>query len=366
MRHTSALLFRFVFALLIFAELIQNTWATNYVAIDLHPSYLVSSYALGVTGTQQVGSGVDSSNIDGRAILWNNSAESVVDLTPIGFTTSEAVDTDGAHQVGYANNHAMLWNGSAESYVDLNPNGCEGSHAYGIGGSQQVGFGSFSSGMHAVLWNGSAQSFVDLNPAGFNYTAAFATDGLRQVGASDWFSGGGHAFLWSGTADSAIDLNPPNFDRCFAMDIRGLQQVGWGEGSATNNKQHALMWTGSAESVVDLNPDAFSYSAVFGTNGTNQVGYGSGALTGNEQHAILWSNSAENFIDLHQFLSSGFVSSEARSIDALGNIVGEAYDSTGNYHAILWQVVPEPTTLIMLATGVLAMLFVYRRNRPEK
>ncbi len=52
-----------------------------------------------------------------------------IDLTVPGYYASEAMGTDGAHQVGYGDTlstggaHALLWAGSAEGYVDLNPSG---------------------------------------------------------------------------------------------------------------------------------------------------------------------------------------------------------------------------------------------------
>src|SRR3989304_6317041 len=140
---------------------------------------------------------------------------------------------------------------------------------------------------------------------------------------------------------SAIDLNPSGFDISQAHRTYGGQQVGYGHGSASDNNEHALLWNGSAESVVDLNPRGFY--------GSYPTGYGA--------HAYVWSGSPESAVDLQQFLPNGFVDSTATSIDAQGNIVGFAWDGNNQYHAILWQPVPEPGTFVMLGRAALSLGF---------
>ena len=60
-----------------------------------------------------------------RAALWSGTVESWIDLHPSGMSRSEALGVFDGYQVGYASStdsepHAAFWNGSAESWVDLN------------------------------------------------------------------------------------------------------------------------------------------------------------------------------------------------------------------------------------------------------
>jgi probable HAF family extracellular repeat protein len=69
-------------------------------------------------------------------------------------------------------------------------------------------------------------------------------------------------------------------------------------------------------------------------------------------------------VDLHQFFADGFSSSQANAIDALGNIVGYATDTSGHTHAILWQPVHEPGTLSLLGIlGICLSGYGWRRRK---
>jgi hypothetical protein len=280
--------------------LLWNGSANSF--IDLNPSGFAYSEAHGISGTQQVGFGngaATGSYADGEfynhALLWNGSAASYVDLNPSGFNWSYALGTSGTQQVGGGygsatggNYHALLWNGSADSFIDLNPSGFAYSEALGISGTQQVGWGNG----HALLWNGSAASYVDLNPSGFDESLALGINGTQQVGWGYGPATGGEddhaALLWSGTAASCVDLNPGGFIGSEAWGTNGTQQVGWG--SPTVYGRVALLWNGNADSYIDLSqflPTGLTYSWAQAIDSSgNIVGFAVDS-SGNE-HAILW------------------------------------------------------------------------------
>jgi hypothetical protein len=307
------------------------------------------------SGTQQVG------YLFPNAYLWDSATNTAVNLSPSSFSPSYAFDTNGSQQVGVGYqspfvSHALLWSGTAESFVDLHPEGFTSSQASSISGSQKAGYGvsAADGSIHALLWNDTTPIAVDLG-----YGKVTDTDGARQVGNS-----GDYACLWSGTATSKVNLHPAEFTSTVANGISGDYQVGAGTSpTLTNGSQHALLWNNTAESYVDLNPDGYDSSYASGIYGSLQVGYGSGTATGGNSHALLWNGSKDGAVDLHQLLPAGFNRSYSCGIDANGNVVGYASDALGKNHAILWQVVPEPSSFVLLGMGIVgAMGFVWRKR----
>jgi hypothetical protein len=93
-------------------------------------------------------------------------------------------------------------------------------------------------------------------------------------------------------------------------------------------------------------------------------------------HALVWFGSADSCLDLHSFLSSDYTKSEARAvdIDEFGTIrvVGYAYNENyylpnGTYYprneAMMWVLVPEPSSLAALAAGLAGLAGVRPRRR---
>jgi hypothetical protein len=310
----------------------------------------------------------------GHATVWPGFAAAPVDLNPAGVAESAAVTTSGGRQVGFASSdgsvekvHATLWSGTAASAVDLHPAGFDVSLANGISGSQQVGYGLHmdTGWAEALLWSGTAAGVVSLHPAGALSSDANAVWNGRQVGSVllPDLNSRLHATLWSGAAAGAVDLNPAGYDFSAGYGIAEGQQVGIGTLTGSQDV-HALLWSGTAASFVDLHPLGAASSSAVATNGVNQVGYVI-AAPGGPEHATVWSASAGTAIDLHALLPAGqFSQSEARGIDAEGNIVGVAFTTDGpQAHAIVWRVVPEPGGVVVFTTVALPALLRRRREQ---
>jgi probable HAF family extracellular repeat protein len=278
-----------------------------------------------------------------HAIYWP-AGGSPVDLNPSGSPNSEATGVSGAQQSGYASifvnghyySHALVWQGSPNNARDLSMPGYDNTYAYGISGTQVVGQGTGSATggyTHALLWDLAHGTIVDLNGTNHQESGAAAVSGTTQVGwANDITGANQHAMLWQGNAASAVDLNPSSAVTSQAYGVDGGSQVGI---TMTASSAHAILWSGTAASAVDLNPTNFIYSYARGIGGGKQVGYGT--MSNYKYHALVWSGSAQQFVDLHTFLPSTFAQSYAYGVDASGNIVGYATDTSGVNHAILWQ-----------------------------
>jgi hypothetical protein len=105
-------------------------------AINLNPPGASASIAYATDGIRQGGFSIftpsASSPGGSHATLWSSSAMSVIDLHPhpsFGYVSSQVWAMHGEYQVGFATrtppnkfhplSRAMLWNGSADSFVDL-------------------------------------------------------------------------------------------------------------------------------------------------------------------------------------------------------------------------------------------------------
>jgi hypothetical protein len=98
--------------------------------------------------------------------LWNGTAASVVDLHPVGFSSSFAYGVSGGRQVGKGNgpatggsDHALLWNGTAAGVIDLHlfltgmGSNFTSSQAFGIAENGTiVGWAAVGNSNYAVLW----------------------------------------------------------------------------------------------------------------------------------------------------------------------------------------------------------------------
>ena len=247
-------------------------WPTPGQLIPLgYPSGWQGSLVYGVSGNQQVGTGV-APDSNSHALLWEGTAASVVDLTPGTIGWADA--TDGAQQVGFTRGGAALWAGTAASYVSLAPSAYGYSEAHAVWGGVQVGWGAAEAGTNnadALLWHGTASGYTVLKT------------GAKAFGIS-----------------------------------RG-QVVGWWE-------NQAAIWNGfTPDAFVNVNPPSATASELFGTNGTQQVGnvsltIGSFGQLPVDHHPGVWRGSISSFqmLPLPQGDNGGF----AYGIDGSGNIVG--------------------------------------------
>ncbi len=348
---------RFSAALLIVASILLSTpegrpaaqvgGGSNYVLVDISPPAGLVAIPNAISNGTIVGH-----TSTGRAILWVPNTHLTHDLHPAGPfpcthsaqpatcvpLSSSAIGINGDQILLNVGVDVILQNGHVDRNrshaVLLTPSGLldmNGAQTETLFGGIFGGGTTSAPGMQvghsrdrgrALLWFGAPASIVDLHPGGDEHSAAFATDGVQQVGAAYSPSiNSSRAALWTGSAASFRSLHPPGFTMSWAHGVRSGQQVG--RGVTAFGAQVALLWRGTAESVVNLGA-----GFVNGTNGLRQVG-GIPPL-----HAAVWSGSAASLEDLNP---PGFRSSEARAIDANGDIIGWGIDSTGKTRALLWM-----------------------------
>ena len=295
------------------APIAASTYQVPYDVVVLDPA---GGEALGVDRSRAVGT-----SVQGYPAVWNGGPSNPVRLqvppdfrgaTPLAISGSEVVGAGEVNAVGL-NPHALLWNGTVPT--DLHPAGLLDSNAFATDGAQQVGFADDGTTFFAALWTGTARSYQSLNPPGWSGRATGVWHGA-QVG----YGGAGHAVLWHGTPGSMVDLQPsgPGRDWSQAFGTSHGQIVGvanWGQVG------HAALWTGSsASSFVDLQPAIAVSSELLATNGTQQVGDDTGA---GRPKAAVWHGSAATFEPLPDVIArQGYDETHALAIDNDGNIAG--------------------------------------------
>ena len=283
---------------------------------DLTPAGALRASIKGTDGTGQVGFST------GGAALWHGTASSYISLNPAGYLFSIAYGIQGATQVGCGNlpvalhgfgvsgtgpgpDRAIIWNNSASSFVDLqNGSGYDATCALAVANGTQVGHGIKGGVLSAVLWNGTAKSIVTLHPKNYVSSDARATDGTYQVGFAtydvrvpDRVIHHSIAVMWTGTAASAVFLGPAGgFQDSVALGVGSGKQVGY-IGSlpgADPAATHAYLWHGTADAGTDLHqylPAQFVSSQATSIDPVTGVVAGfalTNTLDNNSYHAVIW------------------------------------------------------------------------------
>jgi hypothetical protein len=286
-------------------------------------STALPSVIYGISANQQVGVVVGGIDGNDHATLWSGTAASATRLDS-NTTTSVALATDGAQQVGYTDNGAVLWTGTASSEINLNPDVLpyRYSEATGVANGVQVGWGAEENNTNhadALMWHGSKSSWTVLG-----------------IGAK-------------------------------ALGISGNRVVGWSvQAELPGNFYDAAIWTSATpQSYVDVAPSGTTASEILATNGSVQVGDVSFLSTFAgivDNSPGVWHGTAASFQLLP--LPSGDNAGFATGIDAQGNISGytgvRVGAVEGQFQPVIWEPTPEPSALGLLACSGITLL---RRRR---
>ena len=341
-----------------------------WLLVNLHPIDAESSQAFGVSGAAVVGYFSNYAR-PLQAAYWG--ADYVAKTLPGGSGTWPT-GINGTTIVGYlrgADAHALMWPAPDQARVELEPAGASASYALATDGAAQVG----SVDSHAAIWHGTAASVADVHPPDAWASALRAIDASGEAGDIILGTHGPpHAALWHGTAESVVDLHPAGAYASQAQAISNGRQGGYVQ-FERDGPSHAALWSGSAESFFDLNsPGGPTISgAIYGMDGNVQVGQ-AGFVDGTGG-ATVWFGTPDSAFYLGSLLPDDYSETWAYAVDVdeFGTIrvVGSAYNENyylpnGTYYprneAMMWVLVPEPSSLAALVAG-LAGLAAFRRRR---
>lgn len=177
----------------------------------------------------------------------------------------------------------------------------------------------------------------DINNAGF------------IVGNSMTASGIYHAVVWSKDGQiidelEAFETNDPNLESLgYAINLSG-QVVGGSFFSSAINQYHAFLWDPSIEMMRDLGTLGGLGSVAYHLNDSGTV-VGIAMNSDEQSRAFIWKDSnicsnleANSMCDLGTL---GGITSNARSVNALDQVVGFADTENNESHAFIWDQVNQ-------------------------
>ena len=246
--------------------------------------------------------------------------------------------------------HAFSYSGG--HMTDLGTPGGSSSLALGLNNAGTIvgqAFTSDNSVQHAFSRSGGV--WRDLGTLGGSPSVAYSINSGGTIAGWSYKSGGAeHAFSYSGGVMRDLGTLGGSASDGYAINDSG-QIVGVSTTAAGN--LHAFSWT-TGGGMIDLGTLGGLYSWADAINSAGTIvgdSIASGGL-----HAYV--DSGGVMTDLAPYLASIGLTGDsgARSINDNGDIVGFAMTPDGYYHSFLLTMIPEPSTVALLALGGAAWL----------
>lgn len=338
----------------------------NYIFSDLSATEGMYSYAQAINYSGKIAGwspSITDQSGHSNATYWQNGDQAV--LGTLGGTFSQAFGVNSAGQVvgishtnGNKTVRATLWNDSVA--IDLGTLGGMSSYAFAINdGGRVVGMSESveNVGQRATLWDGGTA--IDLGTLGGSYGKALAINNSGLVAGISYRSGDEtyRATLWHDGYITDLGTLGGSSSEAHAINDSG-QVVGY-SWLAGDTVLHATLW--SSGKATDLGTLGGTSNATAINRHGQIVGYSDNTGGVGNTRAVMWDGGV--LIDLNSFLdattvAAGWTLYDARGINDLGWISGQARNyMTGEQHAYVLSVVPEPAAYLLALVGLCVIGF---------
>jgi uncharacterized membrane protein len=282
-------------------------------------------------------------------VLAGGAAHAKADFiyTTLAGTLASGIN-DSGDIVGQYQEGSYLYSGGSYTALNLPPSNGP-AVAWGINNALQIA-GSYEAadgtrGFFGRIGGG----YASIDVPGSVGTIAYGVNNAGQVVGS-FYTGslpGGisHGFLLSAGTFTTIDV--PGSTDTGAYGLNNRNQI-VGAYSDARGIDHGYLWTQGNYISIDV-PGAVNTVA----QGINNAGdiVGEYVDASNHLNGFLLSDGSFTTIDV-----PGAISTQVFGINDLDQIVGLYDDAFGEPHAFLATPVPEPPTLLLLATGAIALI----------
>ena len=253
---------------------------------------------------------------------------------------------------------AFLWNSPTDIRQLLSPDGGPGK-AYGVNDLGIVVGQGVVPGIHAYhacFWDAEGGPHLLAAPDYSDSNALDINNAGQIVGWSYALAAGPgrRAFLWD-ESNGMQDLGTFDDGSSFAHAINNAGVVvGWVEFG--DNDTLAFIW----DAKNGMRPLESPEGSLAKARDINDAGQVIGSLS--YGHPALWDNGVLVNLELEVAHPAGWYFNEVRAINASGQIVGWGENPDGQDRAFLLTPVPEPATVAMLLSGLLALAALARRK----